>query len=55
MKEGYVLWDLPEDTVKLLVEMGFVRLADDGIHEFTPEGEKWIKDYCEGVLAKEAG
>lgn len=49
-KDGYVLWDLPEETVLLMVLMGFARLAADGIHEFTPEGEKWIRDYCEGVL-----
>lgn len=46
---AYEEWDLPEETVRLMVSVGFAHKVD-GFYEFTEAGKKWIHAYCERVL-----
>jgi len=52
MSEDHVIWELPATTIQKMVMYGFAQKAEDGVHEFTPEGVKWISEWCAEGLKK---
>lgn len=51
-REKFELIDVPEQTVLLMVLLGHARLAEDGIHELTEAGGKWLSDWCDKKFAE---
>lgn len=49
-EDKHEIWDLPEETIRDMVLLGFAKRGEDGIHEFTEKGTKWIHDYCEARM-----
>jgi hypothetical protein len=45
-EDKHEIWNLPEETVQLMTLLGLARRGEDGIHEFTEKGDKWMNDWC---------
>lgn len=44
--------EVDERAVQVGLALGLMRLADDGVAELTERGEKWLREWCEAVIAK---
>lgn len=43
--------DVPEETVKLGLLLGLMRIADDGIAELTEKGRTYLHEWCQRKIA----